>query len=66
MIEGKGVSLTVIDVDADVDLEARYGDLVPVLLAGARELCHYFLDACAVREVLEGVPAGKADPSFDK
>jgi thioredoxin reductase (NADPH) len=42
----------VIDVDADPALEARYDELVPVLAVGDRELCHYFLDAAAVREYL--------------
>jgi small GTP-binding protein len=36
------------DVDADPALEARYGDLVPVLIDGdaehGREICHYVLD----------------------
>ena len=48
-----GFTLQVLDVDADPVLEARYDELVPVLVAeegetGGRELCHYFLDAPAV------------------
>jgi hypothetical protein len=35
------------DVDADPALEARWGSLVPVLLAGERELCHYHFDRVA-------------------
>lgn len=38
------------DVDADAGLAARYGDRVPVLAAGATELCRYFLDADRLRE----------------
>lgn len=46
-----------VDVDSDPVLEGRFGERVPVLLAGtpqtpseaARELCHYFLDAPAVQ-----------------
>ncbi|WER46951.1 glutaredoxin family protein [Cupriavidus sp. WKF15] len=42
-----------VDVDADLELESRFGERVPVLVAmgpeGPRELCHYFLDALAVR-----------------
>ncbi len=49
-----GVALTVLDVDADPVLEARYDELVPVLLAGERELCHYFLDQDQVRAYLIG------------
>ena len=37
-----------IDVDTDAALESRWGDLVPVLLVGDRELCHYHLDHAAV------------------
>ena len=40
------------DVDADAALAATYGDRVPVLLAGATELCCYFLDAERLREYL--------------
>lgn len=43
----------VVDVDADPMLEAKYGELVPVLLDGQeRELCHYFLDLPKLREYL--------------
>ena len=45
-----------VDVDADPDLESRFGERVPVLVVtgpeGPRELCHYFLDVAAVREWL--------------
>lgn len=49
------VSLRVLDVDADPGLEARYDELVPVLLHGDIELCHYFLDAAKTREYLSGI-----------
>jgi len=56
VIADRGVELTELDVDADEALESRYGDLVPVLLLGdvasGRELCHYHLDAEAVRRAL--------------
>ncbi|MDA8093736.1 MAG: glutaredoxin family protein [Betaproteobacteria bacterium] len=38
----------VVDVDQDPALESRYGILVPVLLAGGEEICHYFLDVPAL------------------
>lgn len=46
-----------VDVDADAALEARFGELVPVLMpgapadlaSGAAPLCHYFLDEAATR-----------------
>lgn len=43
------LGLEVVDVDSDVDLVARYGHKVPVLVGGDEEICHYFLD----REQLE-------------
>jgi hypothetical protein len=42
----------VLDVDADPALEAKYDELVPVLLHGETELCHYFLDEAKTREYL--------------
>jgi hypothetical protein len=45
-------SVDVLDVDADPLLEKKYDELVPVLEFEGRELCHYFLDAAKVREVL--------------
>jgi glutaredoxin len=39
----------VVDVDSRPELEERWGDKVPVLLDGERELCHYTLNL----EVLE-------------
>lgn len=44
--------LAVLDVDADPLLEAKFDELVPVLEADGRELCHYFLDEPAVRAYL--------------
>lgn len=50
-----GATVTVLDVDADPALEARYDELVPVLLHGETELCHYFLDEAKIREYLAGI-----------
>ncbi len=51
-----GAAVTVVDVDADPALEARYGELVPVLLLGdpaaGAKLCHHRLDAAAVTAAL--------------
>ena len=52
LLSGYQVSLQVLDVDADPELEAKYDELVPVLLAGKHELCHYFLDVPAVQDYL--------------
>lgn len=47
--------VTVLDVDADPALEAKYDERVPVLLHGETELCHYFLDAPRVQSYLESL-----------
>jgi thioredoxin reductase (NADPH) len=47
-----GVAVDVVDVDSDAALERRFGPLVPVLMHGATELCHYHLDAGKVRAYL--------------
>ena len=44
-------SVTVIDVDSDPMLEAKYDEIVPVLALGERELCRYRFDADAVATV---------------
>ncbi|HVK54374.1 MAG TPA: glutaredoxin family protein [Burkholderiales bacterium] len=45
--------LKVIDVDENPELEEKYGELVPVLLAGDREICHYHLDRDALNAYLK-------------
>ena len=40
--------IQVVDVDNHPEVEAKWGDKVPVLLDGELEICHYFLDAEAV------------------
>ena len=50
-----GARVVEIDDDAHPELEARYGDFVPVLLQGGvdgHELCHYRLDRVRVAKVL--------------
>ena len=49
---GETVAVTVIDVDRHAVLEAQWGDMVPVLLHGEREICHYFLDMAKLSEFL--------------
>ena len=48
---GRPFAITVLDVDADPALEARFNELVPVLYGDpdGPELCHYFRDEAAVR-----------------
>ena len=52
LLAAHGATLTVLDVDADPALEAKYDELVPVLLHGEHELCHYFLDVDGVTAYL--------------
>lgn len=47
-----GISVDVLDVDADPELEALYNERVPVLLHEGAELCHYFLEEAKVRDLL--------------
>lgn len=48
-------TVKVVDVDADPALEAKYDELVPVLLHCGNELCHYFLDEPKTREYLANI-----------
>ena len=48
LLDGSDVVVDEFDVDADPALEKAWGDQVPALLAGTRELCHYHLDRNAV------------------
>ena len=48
------VPLDEIDVESDPALEARWGDRVPVLLGGERELFHYRADRAALAAYLAG------------
>ena len=50
-----GATVTVLDVDAEPVLEAKYDELVPILLHGAAELCYHFLDVGKTREYLAGI-----------
>ena len=49
-----GADFLSVDVDADPELRARYGDAVPVLLAGEREIARAPLDGETLRRVLGG------------
>lgn len=48
-----GFGLDVLDVDDNPVLEGKYNELVPVLLAGDKEICHWYLDKKKLRQVLE-------------
>ena len=61
LLAAAGATLEVLDVDADPALERRWGDKVPVLLDGARELFHYHLDIAALARWLRESSAEVAD-----
>ncbi|MCW5595069.1 MAG: glutaredoxin family protein [Rhodocyclaceae bacterium] len=50
--EELGADIEVIDIDAHPEFEEALGERVPVVMGGESELCHYFLDAAAVRAYL--------------
>ena len=56
LIEGQGIEVGEIDVDADPRLESVYGERVPVLFAGAieegQEICALRLDRTRVMAAL--------------
>ena len=47
-----GLSFDVIYIGDDSKLEEEYGSLVPVLKAGEKEICHYFLDVKALKQYI--------------
>ena len=47
-----GCSIEIVDVDRDPQLEAEFGEWVPVLFADGKRLCHYHLDTLKVDEYL--------------
>jgi thiol-disulfide isomerase/thioredoxin len=51
-------TVSVVDVDADPALVARFDELVPVLFGrlDKPELCHYFFDEAAARRFLASSP----------
>lgn len=56
-------AITVLDIDADEALVARFDELVPVLFGDpdGPELCHYFLDTATVEAYLAHWAAKRGD-----
>jgi thioredoxin reductase (NADPH) len=54
LLSEHGATLEVIDIDSDRELDARWGEKIPVLLAGERELCYYRLDRAILTAWLAG------------
>ncbi len=40
--------IEMVDIDTSSQLQEQYGTLVPVLEAGGKELCRYYLDQAAL------------------
>ena len=51
-----GFQLTVLDVDDDPALVERFDELVPVLMLGEVEICHYHLDSARLEALLQAPP----------
>lgn len=51
--EELGFALQSVDISDDLELIARFGDKVPVLMQGEREVCHYLLDEAALLTCLD-------------
>ncbi len=51
-LEGTSLSINIVFIDNDSELEQQYGTLVPVLKAGEKEICHYFLDIKALQQYI--------------
>lgn len=52
---GNSFEFDTVDVDRDPALACRYGEKVPVLAYGERELCHYRLELAVVTAFLEEI-----------
>ncbi|MET0087206.1 MAG: glutaredoxin family protein [Sedimenticola sp.] len=48
-----GFRFTEIDIAGDMNLEERFGTLIPVFAQGEHVICNYYLDPQAVRAILE-------------
>ncbi|MBI3186566.1 MAG: glutaredoxin family protein [Gammaproteobacteria bacterium] len=44
-----------VDVDADPVITQQYAALVPVVVLGDRQICHYFLDQAALLKALADI-----------
>lgn len=49
-------AVTWVDIHDAPELEARYGEEVPVLCAGSLEICRHRLDEAALRRYLSTLP----------
>ena len=50
-----GFDYFTVDVDADPRITQQYAALVPVVVLGDRQICHYFLDQAALLQALADI-----------
>jgi thiol-disulfide isomerase/thioredoxin len=48
------LEIELVDIHDDPELEARFGERVPVLCDAGDEICHHFLDESELRRYLSG------------
>ena len=51
-LKGHSISLRLVEVSGDPELESQYGTRVPVLASEQGEICHYFLDLVALQQYM--------------
>lgn len=72
LLQEFGATLHIVDVDAEPEIEARFDELVPVLMLGqpsdlrpdSQEICHYFVEADKVRTALQGAASASPTSGF--
>lgn len=57
-----GFELELVDITDDPVLEQRFGEKVPVLMCGEREVCYHFLDEAALRRCFAPSPSRERAP----
>jgi len=53
LMGGDMSQIALVEISGDADLEAEYGDRIPVLEWRESEICRHFLDPDALRAVFE-------------
>ncbi|MCH9674254.1 MAG: glutaredoxin family protein [Gammaproteobacteria bacterium] len=51
--ERRRLEIELVDIEGNDELEAEFGELVPVLKMGDLKICHYFLDEAALDAALD-------------
>jgi glutaredoxin len=60
---GLGLDFEVVDIDTRPRLLAAYGDVIPVILAGDREVCRAPITRDSLRAALQAFAAGPSSPA---